>query len=52
MNVAGGSIADQIDIARRGVVMTGLFACIFLGPVIGSAKFLSISLLERANLIL
>ncbi|KAI1397360.1 MFS general substrate transporter [Hypoxylon fuscum] len=35
MNVAGGSIADQIDIARRGVVMTGLFACIFLGPVIG-----------------
>ncbi|KAI1375839.1 major facilitator superfamily domain-containing protein [Hypoxylon crocopeplum] len=37
MNVAGGSIADQIPLSKRGTVMTGLFASIFLGPVIGPA---------------
>ncbi|KAI1384847.1 major facilitator superfamily domain-containing protein [Hypoxylon trugodes] len=35
LNVAGGSIADQVPLAKRGAVMTGLFAGIFLGPVIG-----------------
>ncbi|KAI0130139.1 major facilitator superfamily domain-containing protein [Xylariales sp. AK1849] len=35
MNVAGGSIADQIAAARRGAVISLLFSAIFLSPVIG-----------------
>ncbi|KAI5919324.1 major facilitator superfamily domain-containing protein [Camillea tinctor] len=35
MNIGGGSIADQIPLAKRGAAMTILFTGIFLGPVIG-----------------
>ncbi|CAG9950683.1 unnamed protein product [Clonostachys rosea f. rosea IK726] len=35
MNIGGGSIADQIPLARRGFVMSIFFTGIFLGPVIG-----------------
>ncbi|KAI0379633.1 major facilitator superfamily domain-containing protein [Hypomontagnella monticulosa] len=35
MNVAGGSIADLVPLANRGMILAGLFAVIFLGPVIG-----------------
>ncbi|KAJ4329403.1 hypothetical protein N0V84_000037 [Fusarium piperis] len=35
MNIGGGSIADQVALARRGFVMSIFFTGIFLGPVIG-----------------
>jgi len=35
MNVCGGSIADQVPVAKRGAIMSILFTGIFLGPVIG-----------------
>ncbi|KEY69590.1 hypothetical protein S7711_06219 [Stachybotrys chartarum IBT 7711] len=35
MNIAGGSIADQISVERRGFAMSIFFVGIFVGPVIG-----------------
>jgi MFS family permease len=35
MNIGGGSIADQVALAKRGFVMSIFFTGIFLGPVIG-----------------
>ncbi|KAF9772441.1 hypothetical protein IL306_009859 [Fusarium sp. DS 682] len=35
MNIGGGSIADQVEISKRGFVMSIFFTGIFLGPVIG-----------------
>lgn len=35
MNIGGGSIADQVALAKRGLVMSIFFTGIFLGPVIG-----------------
>ncbi|KAH7311281.1 major facilitator superfamily domain-containing protein [Stachybotrys elegans] len=35
MNIAGGSIADQVSLQRRELVMSIFFAGIFIGPVVG-----------------
>ncbi|KAG5661490.1 hypothetical protein KAF25_005612 [Fusarium avenaceum] len=35
MNIGGGSIADQVELSKRGFVMSIFFTGIFLGPVIG-----------------
>jgi MFS family permease len=35
MNIGGGSIADQIELSKRGFVMSIFFTGYFLGPVIG-----------------
>ncbi|KAF5530409.1 multidrug resistant protein [Fusarium napiforme] len=35
MNIGGGSIADQVELSRRGFVMSIFFTGYFLGPVIG-----------------
>ncbi|KAF4950137.1 hypothetical protein FGADI_8406 [Fusarium gaditjirri] len=35
MNIGGGSIADQVDLPKRGLVMSIFFTGYFLGPVIG-----------------
>ena len=35
MNIGGGSIADQVEMSRRGFVMSIFFTGYFLGPVIG-----------------
>ncbi|KAI1021511.1 hypothetical protein LB505_000280 [Fusarium chuoi] len=36
MNIGGGSIADQVELSKRGFVMSIFFTGYFLGPVIGS----------------
>ncbi|KAF5678035.1 major facilitator family transporter [Fusarium denticulatum] len=35
MNIGGGSIADQVELLKRGFVMSIFFTGYFLGPVIG-----------------
>lgn len=35
MNIGGGTIADQINPAKRGAVTSLLFTGIFMGPIIG-----------------